>query len=663
MPNRETTAGRAHRATATPLKKPATRSAMPAKKNRVAPDPKPIVHARVHSPGQRDEPPAASIPSEQNGSAPHHPGLSVSATRLSGATPFPLAASRPTHLRAMPVNEIPPQRMRAYQLGFLSLFTKIIIAVVCALLIIQQAPLVIAGPAPESTLTISASNSTPGTSATLSSSQAPMSLATGTGIAMANSFYEPAGCLKPSDEYTRINIDGNMISQRTLEMLQQAGRLYRGPLDITSKGITKGGYLTPDRTIGTPPAPGDLSLGTHDGGGIVDLAVPDPTGTGFKEIEPLVRALRADGFAAWFRDETDGFYGNAHIHAVAIGDKDLSPEAKDQLTGIAGYFRGSNGLTGEFQQQDRHGGPILCQWMADAGYRDMRSATAIAQEITPANNWRATLRSAAESYITDNPDRAALLAQQLGWTGNGNESVSNMCGPLSAIQLDKAGLLPAQAWPPNYLKEAFWLASPTINGRPWIYFPQDQYSLTHVTTRIDKYDFESHPLCPGDFVYTFTNSYFGGDEHMLVVSDVDAKGRAWTVTNTMMINPITQKRQRNNLNQLLFSISKVMLYDPGNYDTGAFRKDWVTNFENYYTGLAGFDVLRRNGSCMAAGSLLTYAIRPGDTLPKIAAHFLTTIDAIAKQNGISDPRRLEAGAILDIPVNLTLMSNATGTGR
>jgi hypothetical protein len=653
MPHRAPNADQPHRIVPARLKKSAGRVVAAGKKLAIKPVSKPVIRAHPINPARQTNPPSGTISSSEF----------LAPQRAHFASPaLGPQKTGPASVRSLLAGSIPPERMLAYRFGFLSLFLKILVGVVCSLLIIQQAPLIIS-PLPDTTPTRPVADATLDLTNALPSSLQPLLASPIAGAQQSASFYEPAGCLKPGDDYTRINIDGNVLSQRTLEMLQQAGKLYRGPLDITSKGITKGGYLTPDRTIGTPPAPGDLSLGTHDGGGIVDLAVPDPTGTGFKEIEPLVRALRAAGFAAWFRDETDGFYGNAHIHAVAIGDKDLSPEAKDQLTGIAGYFRGSNGLTGEFQQQDRHGGPILCAWMLEAGYRDMRSATAIAQDLTPANNWRTALRQAAESYITDNPDRAALLAQQLGWTGSGNESVSNMCGPLSAVQLDKAGLLPIQAWPPNYLKEAFWLASPPINGRPWMYFSQNQYSLQHVTTRIDKYDFEAHPLCPGDFIYTFTNSYYGGDEHMLVVSEVDAKGRAWTVTNTMVINKITHKRERTALNLPLFNIEKVMLYDPGSMTTGAFRKDWVTDFENYYTGLAGFDILRRNGSCMAAGSLLTYAIRPGDTLPKIAAHYLTTVDAIVKQNSLTDPWHVSAGEVINIPVNLTLAPVTAGTGR
>ena len=88
-----------------------------------------------------------------------------------------------------------------------------------------------------------------------------------------------------------------------------------------------------------------------------------------------MHALRAAGFAAWLRDygelSPDSPY---HIHAIAIGDQELSQAAQDQLTGPFGYFRGYTGVPVQngVPAPDRHGGPVLCQWMLDAGYQDLR---------------------------------------------------------------------------------------------------------------------------------------------------------------------------------------------------------------------------------------------------------------------------------------------------
>ena len=179
---------------------------------------------------------------------------------------------------------------------------------------------------------------------------------------------EPYGCLKPPEDYARVEIDGMTINQRTLAMLAHAQALYGGELEITGHAITQGSYST--RV--------EASFGTHSGGGAVDLSVlRRETYTGLWDaIEPLIRALRAAGFAAWLRE-----YGELHpdspihIHAIAIGDAELSPAAQEQLVGDAGYFRGFSGLPVSMYGPptlDRYGGPVLCQWMLDLGYWDMR---------------------------------------------------------------------------------------------------------------------------------------------------------------------------------------------------------------------------------------------------------------------------------------------------
>jgi hypothetical protein len=199
---------------------------------------------------------------------------------------------------------------------------------------------------------------------TLTATQVP----TFTAIPSQTSTPEPAGCLKPPEDYTRAEVDGMTINQRTLAMLAHAQELYGGELEINGYAITQGSYS----------GSVDASFGTHLGGGAVDLSVlrRDTYTVLWDDIEPLIRALRIAGFAAWLRDYGELYTDSPiHIHAIAIGDQELSGPAQDQLTGEAGYFRGYTGLPvasygGPFP--DRHGGPILCQWMFDLGYRDLR---------------------------------------------------------------------------------------------------------------------------------------------------------------------------------------------------------------------------------------------------------------------------------------------------
>ncbi len=158
-----------------------------------------------------------------------------------------------------------------------------------------------------------------------------------------------------------------MLNRRTLAMLEHAAQLYGGELDITGYAITQGSYHDN----------GAASWGTHLGGGAVDLSVMRK-GTYtvlWDDVEPLVHALRVSGFAAWLRRYGElGPDSPIHIHAIAIGDRELSQAAQDQLTGPFGYFRGYTGVptANGIPDKDRHGGPILCQWMLDMGYRDLR---------------------------------------------------------------------------------------------------------------------------------------------------------------------------------------------------------------------------------------------------------------------------------------------------
>jgi hypothetical protein len=151
-------------------------------------------------------------------------------------------------------------------------------------------------------------------------------------------------------------------------MLTHAQELYGGELEINGYAITQGSYHDN----------GSASFGTHLGGGAVDLSVLR-RGTYtvlWDDIEPLIHALRAAGFAAWLREYGELYPDSPiHIHAIAIGDQELSEAAVAQLTGEAGYFRGSTGLPVALYgtpTQDKYGGPVLCQWMIDLGYQDLR---------------------------------------------------------------------------------------------------------------------------------------------------------------------------------------------------------------------------------------------------------------------------------------------------
>jgi hypothetical protein len=177
---------------------------------------------------------------------------------------------------------------------------------------------------------------------------------------------DPEGCQKPPDDYARVAVNGWILDQRTYAMLKHAAQLYGGEIEITGSAITQGSYHDN----------GAASFGTHLGGGAVDLSVMRK-GTFtilHDQIEPLIHALRVAGFAAWLRDFNELYPGSPiHIHAIAIGDRELSDPARKQLVGPFGYFRGFTGvpIPSGVPAPDRHDDPILCQWMRDLGYTDL----------------------------------------------------------------------------------------------------------------------------------------------------------------------------------------------------------------------------------------------------------------------------------------------------
>jgi hypothetical protein len=174
---------------------------------------------------------------------------------------------------------------------------------------------------------------------------------------------EREGCMQPPDDYTRVFVGYAQLNARTLAMLDHANALYHvqgGTRDLR-QAISQGSY-----TGGTLAA----SFGTHDGGGAVDISVRSPVDWSvmWDEIPLMIDSLRVAGFAAWLRDEDQLYPGSAiHIHAIAVGDNELSEAARAQIDGEYGYLRGYNGLPPEYGGPglDEHGGPIVCRWMID----------------------------------------------------------------------------------------------------------------------------------------------------------------------------------------------------------------------------------------------------------------------------------------------------------
>jgi hypothetical protein len=427
-----------------------------------------------------------------------------------------------------------------------------------------------------------------------------------------------------------VKVNGKWINHRTLAMLEYAQSLYAGPIDVRGPAITQGSYSSN----------GPASFGTHLGGGAVDISVIRPGGSDvlYAEIERLVRALRVAGFAAWLRDWGELSEGSGiHIHAVAIGDRELSDSAREQLTGPYGYFRGYSGVptASGVPDLDHHGGPIVCQWMRDQGYGSLTLQVERWPVDWPRPGWREVLPAVAATYLAEDQAQAVAQARRIDFLQGGYEDPSNMCGPLAAAILSDAGMLPSRIGPVRDFHN-YWLANPSTNKRPWSLFPSQQYEVFSFRESIRTFDFGAWPLQAGDFVYTHAGR--GEYDHMFIVTEVDVVGRAYTVTN--------QQQPDGS-----YRIERFMLYDPQDSDAGVMRGLWVRSARLGRTGLAGFEVLRRVGVSQARGSAYRYAVEPGDTLTLVAEKFDATPHSVEGANpGVTIPLRV--GQLLTVLVGL-----------
>lgn len=127
---------------------------------------------------------------------------------------------------------------------------------------------------------------------------------------------------EPAHVYTRVTWRGRTVNVRTREMLKDAEARAGRVLSLVQGSYNKGV---------------SASAGTHDGGGVVDVST---AGMSANTIRAVCQSMRKAGFAAWHRTPPSF---SSHIHACAIGDREMAPVAREQ---VQQYFNGQNGLAG-----------------------------------------------------------------------------------------------------------------------------------------------------------------------------------------------------------------------------------------------------------------------------------------------------------------------------
>jgi hypothetical protein len=184
------------------------------------------------------------------------------------------------------------------------------------------------------------------------------------------------------------------------------------------------------------------------------------------------------------------------------------------------------------------------------------------------------LYNAALTFIA--PTYAESKKMSVAINGQRFSDPNTTCGPLALAILQKAQIIGTTNVPHD-----FFLINPD-NGldRQLLErtFPNEHYTNTRYKIKLDQVDWSAQPLLPGDFLYIYAGEQ-GNFEHMLVVTRVDATGRAYSVTNY-------------NTEQG-FIINEVLLYDPLDPTAGIFAQ-WTKRKDQLLgsTGFAGFEVWR-----------------------------------------------------------------------
>ncbi len=468
-------------------------------------------------------------------------------------------------------------------------------------------------PQPETTATLPAPTQTDAPTASPSPTSSPTPYP----------YFEPAGCLAPVEDYSLVEVEGWYLNQRTLIMLKHASELFNGNPQYLLSLITQGSYHDN----------GAASWGTHLGGGAVDLSVmlPGTYTIAASELSRMVRSLRAAGFAAFYRDADELFSGSSmHIHAIAVGDAELSEPAQAQLTNREGYFFGFNGIPVDFGEPiiDRHGGPVVCNWMINSGY------PAYGVQLDGRMIWKQRLFQAASSLVTSSDQETRQLADNLSFYPGTLRGMQELEGPLVMQLLHESGLV-LDKDAPYFQLPRFRLSSLDDEWRFWAQFPDNVFTRYEYASPVGTFDFSAWPLLPGDVVISSVDGVY---HHLFMISEGGEGAAAYSVV------PVEQPDGT-------FLVQRMLLYDPARPGEGLLKTAWSGCSTAECTDAGSFLVLRRKDLHLPPGSLVTRIILPGDSLPLLALQYDTTLEEIITANPEMAVDMLIVGEEILIPVN------------
>lgn len=166
------------------------------------------------------------------------------------------------------------------------------------------------------------------------------------------------------DPYAIVLRDGKKVDALTDAALKRAEKILGRKINVVQGSYNAGGV--------------SASAGTHDGGGVIDCPA--------WEHDATVTALRAVGFAAWYRPAIPGLW-SAHVHAVLIGHGKLAPVAFRQ---VQAYLARRDGLKDNGPDADP-GWTNTARYTVESFKADLQRAS-IAERVDKKQARRRTLR-------------------------------------------------------------------------------------------------------------------------------------------------------------------------------------------------------------------------------------------------------------------------------
>ncbi len=333
-----------------------------------------------------------------------------------------------------------------------------------------------------------------------------------------------------------------------------------------------------------------------------------------------------NGFVVWFR----AYGGDFRLLAVPLTAGVLaSPWAQY----VSAYWQ-KNG-----QPADDKIYPVMkklpCHWVVDQGYVSNETLG----EMFSFDYRIPAYLADGRQYLASTCKEAYRISQEkLGYW-----DATSMCGPLAWTIMKDVNGFPYRIGSWYASADAFTAANPKWNGQPWGSFDPETFDLTHTEKSMPGYDFAKYGnLYPGDVVYSYSTLYKAENDqhfdHIFLVAGLGEKGERLSISNMVRNSPYDD-----------CSIDKIVLYTPGDRETGAINHEW-NGFGFGQTGTSGFDIFRWKWvSYHIDGAALNYTVRPGDTLETIAFDWKISPESIASANRLPLDTQLEPGQNISLP--------------